>query len=284
MMKKIKLLLLLAFSSLYLMPLSAQDETALLTEKEKVDPSTATEKDTDTKTETRPQEDMAEVLKQADFYRGGQLSGISWDLKVDNYVKGKLKNEITIKVEASSFKVHQFALATFKAPRKYKGQKLLVRDNNMWFSKPGLRQPVAISSRQRLSGTAANADIASANYYNDYDIVEESEGELDGQPCWILELEAKNNLVSYPRVKYWISKTTQQGLKTEFYGKSKKLIKTATYEYENVLEYKKVKYAFISRVNIFDRINKEDKTILNVSNIKVDRFSNAKFQKNRLLD
>lgn len=230
------------------------------------------------------EKDLAEVLKEADFHRGGQIKGISWDLRVQNYEKGELKNELTLFVEASSVEERQFALVAFLEPKKFKGQKLLLRDNNMWFSKIDLRQPVAISSRQRLSGSAANADIASANYFNDYTIVSAREEMLAQQACWVLTLEAKNTLVPYVRIEYWITKNDHLGIQAQFYGKSNKLIKSANFEYANLVAYQAKKVNLISKVIIRDNINTDDKTILNISNIRLENFSHAKFQKDRLQD
>src|SRR4051812_35447612 len=78
-----------------------------------------------------PGEDLQEVLKKADFYRGGQVPGVSWDLNVRNVERGELKNELSLLVEASSVEDRQYALITFLEPKKFQGQKLLVRDNNM---------------------------------------------------------------------------------------------------------------------------------------------------------
>lgn len=230
------------------------------------------------------EKDLYPVLKEADFHRGGQIKGISWDLHVQNYERGELKNELTLFVEASSLAERQFALIAFLEPKKFKGQKLLLRDNNMWFSKIDLRQPVAISSRQRLSGSAANADVASANYYNDYTIISSKEEQLDGQACWLLILEAKNPLVPYLRIDYWVTKQDHLGIQALFYGKSSKLIKSARFEYTNVVAYQAKKENFISRITIRDNVNTDDQTILNISNIHFENFSSAKFQKDRLQD
>jgi len=230
------------------------------------------------------EKDLLTILKEADFHRGGQIKGISWDLHVLNYEQGRLKNKLTLFVEASSVEERQFALIAFLEPKKFKGQKLLLRDNNMWFSKIDLRQPVAISNRQRLSGSAANADVASANYYNDYTIISAKEELLDGQACWVLALEAKNSLVPYLRIDYWITKQEHLGIQTLFYGKSSKLIKSARFEYTNAVAYHTKKENFISKITIRDNINTENQTILNISNIRFDSFSHAKFQKDRLQD
>jgi hypothetical protein len=229
-------------------------------------------------------DDLGDVLKKADFYRGGQVPGVSWDLKVQNIEKGQIKNELSLLVEASSVDDRQYALITFLEPKKFQGQKLLVRDNNMWFSKIELRSPIPISSRQRLSGPASNADVAAANYFNDYSIASSEETIINNTPCTMLDLHAKNNLVAYPRIKYWISKNKNFGLQAEFYGKSDKIIKVANFEYNNKVEYKSAKYDYISKITITDMINNEDKSILNISTIKFQDFNNSKFQTNRLKD
>ncbi|WP_340200595.1 outer membrane lipoprotein-sorting protein [Ascidiimonas sp. W6] len=231
-----------------------------------------------------PPPDMSEVLKVADFYRGGQVPGVMWDLNVQNIEKGSLKNEISLMVEATSDDDNQFVLITFLKPRKYVGQKLLVRDNSMWFMRKGLRSPVPISSRQRLTGSASNADVSTANYYKDYAIIESISGTHEGKECWVLTLEAKTNLVSYPKIKYWITKDGNFGIYAKYFGKSEKLIKEASFSYKNKVVFQKKEYSYISNIVIVDKINKEDKTVLNIEPAQFVNFNNSKFQKDRLLD
>jgi len=228
--------------------------------------------------------DYKEILKESDFYRGGQIPGIIWDLQVQNIELDKLKNEITLKVEASAQDNQQFTLINFLKPKKYSGQKMLLRDNNMWFIKTGMRRPVPISGRQRLTGTASNADVATTNYYLDYNINETTNETVNGELCFVMELVAKNNLVSYSKIKYWIRQKDRKGIKAEYYAKSGKLIKIAYIEYNNIAEYQNIKHRFVSKVTITDAINKKDKTILNISVPTFKSFSNSKFQKNTLLD
>lgn len=228
--------------------------------------------------------EINEVLKQADFYRGGQVPGVTWALTVQNIEQGKLKSEIGLLVEAASDDDSQYVLITFLEPRKYIGQKLLVRDNSMWFIRKGLRNPVPISSRQRLTGSAANADVSTANYYKDYSIKRYEEVTYKDTACWLLTLEAKNNLVSYPTIKYWITKKENFGIYAQYYGKSEKLIKEAYFQYDNKVVYDGKQESYISEVEIIDNINKEDKTLLNIAPAEFKSFNNSKFQKDRLLD
>ncbi|MEA5460879.1 outer membrane lipoprotein-sorting protein [Arcicella sp. LKC2W] len=228
-------------------------------------------------------QEVVKALKKSDFYRGGS-EGIEWNVKVQNIEQGQLKNDLVLSVEGSANDSHFYSLISFLEPKKFGGQKLLIRDNNMWFIKQGLTNPVPISSRQRLSGSAANADVAAANYSKDYTIESVENGTFNNANCWVLELKAKDNLITYPKVKYWISKKENFGLKAEFYGKSDKLIKTATFEYHNKIEYKSQKYDYLSKISISDMINKDDKTILSISSVSFPVFSSSKFQKDRLLD
>lgn len=228
-------------------------------------------------------ENYGEILKKADFYRGSS-EGVSWDLKVQNIEQGELKDDISLLVEASVTDDHFFSLITFVSPKKFEGQKLLLHNNNMWFTKRGLRGPVPISGRQRLTGRASNADVASADYYKDYEIASVEEGTFNGAPCWVMDLKARSNLVSYPQIKYWITKKENFGTQAEFYGKSSKLIKVASFEYGNKVDYKSKKYDYISKITIFDRINLEDKTVLSVSGVKFGTFNSAKFQKDTMQD
>ena len=160
----------------------------------------------------------------------------------------------------------------------------MLREHNMWFSKPNLRRPIPISSRQRLSGSASNADIASANYFEDYIAVFLPEESVDGVPCYTLDLTAKTNLVSYYRIKYWIRKDNHQGVKAEFYGKTGKLIKTAKFRYGNKVAHEGDEVEFISEILISDNINQQNYTTLNISNIALETIASSTFQQKTMIE
>jgi len=231
---------------------------------------------------TSEETDFQEVLRKADFYRGGQVEGISWSVDVIDTERGKVIDELTLFVEAAAEGDRQFSLVNFQAPKKYEGQKFLVRDNNMWFTKPGLRAPVPISGRERLTGQASNTDVASVNYYHDYEIADTKEGKHNGQDCWVLSLKAKNKLVSYAQIEYWVSKSKSQGVKAEYYGTSGKKIKSAEFEYNNKVTYEGSNYDFISKAVIYDGINQGNYTDLKLTNIQFKSFGSSKFQKNNM--
>ena len=103
------------------------------------------------------------------------------------------------------------ALVEALAPARYKGEIMLFNDRTIWFVKPGLRKPVSISARQRLTGLAANGDIASTNYARDYEGTIVGEEAVDGDPAWKLELKARAKNVTYDRIRSWISKKRRLG-------------------------------------------------------------------------
>src|SRR5688500_3017499 len=105
-----------------------------------------------------------ELLKDADRARGAAEDGISWEIDVETLEDGQTnKVHYLVKVKGND------ALAEATAPARNKGEMMLFNDRNLWFFKPGIKKPVAISARQKLMGQAANGDIASTNYYRDYD-------------------------------------------------------------------------------------------------------------------
>ena len=85
-------------------------------------------------------QEVIKALKKSDFYRGGS-EGVEWNVKVQNIEQGQLKNDLVLSVEGSANDSHFYSLISFMGPKKFEGQKLLIRDNSMWFIKQGLTNP-----------------------------------------------------------------------------------------------------------------------------------------------
>jgi hypothetical protein len=221
-----------------------------------------------------------EILKDADRSRGSSAvsEGISWEVAVES-VDGSTTNTISydLKVKAND------ALAEANAPARNKGETMLFNDRNIWFFKPGLKKPVAISPRQKLMGQAANGDIASTNYARDYDGKITGSEKVDGQDTWKLELKAKGKNVTYDRIRYWVSKKDRLGVKAEFLTVSGDVFKDATFEYKNKMDAGGKTIPFVSKMTIIDAINKSQKTILNYKSPRADKHSDAIFNVNNLV-
>ncbi len=219
-----------------------------------------------------------EILKASDIARGSS-NGLEWIIKIESVEKGKKKNN-TLKLMADKSN----SLAEFIMPARVKGRKLLMRDRNMWFVKPGLSKPVPISPRQKLLGSASNGDIASTSYAGDYTITQfDDNGEFNNQPCFLFDLKAKNKKVTYDRIRYWVSKDKLVGIKADFYTVSGKLFKSAQFEYDNSITVNGMVKPFVSKMVIKNKIFKDDITTMYYKNIKIKKIPDSTFNLNLLM-
>lgn len=216
-----------------------------------------------------------DILRASDRSRGGDLPGISWTVKIAVFDKpgAAATDERLIRLFAKDGAWS----AEFVAPKKIRGQRLLKKGSNMWFMSQGLQKPVPISQRQRLTGGAANGDIASTNYFRDYQAKRAVDEVVDGKLCYVYELTAQDKSVTYDRVRYWVSKQDQLGIKAEFLSKSGKLLKTAWLEYGNWIIVEGEQIPFISSMRIEDALEAGKITRLSYSEITIGRIPDAKF-------
>jgi len=217
-----------------------------------------------------------EILSKADEARGN-AEGMEWEIDISS-IEGGRQQERVIKVTARTFN----CLAEFLEPSNVRGEKMLMLDRNMWFTKPGLSKPVPISPRQKLLGGAANGDIASTNYAGDYKVVHEASDVLNGEACYLFDLEAIDKKATYDRIKYWISKERIIGLKAEFYTVSGKLFKSATFEYENHTNVGGDVRPLVSRMIITSAVIKEDITTMRYRKIVFRPVPDSTFNLNLL--
>jgi hypothetical protein len=216
--------------------------------------------------------DAQGILKSSDVARGGGLPGISWRIKVASVENGKKQNsELIVKA------VSENSLVEYIAPARVSGEKLLMSGKNMWFSQPGVQRPVPISPRQKLSGQAANGDIAATNYAADYTATIEREEACGDDKCVVLHLQAANKGVTYDQIKYWVSLRRNLGVKAEFYSISGKLFKSATFDYDNHISFKGTQIPFVSRMVISDALNEGNVTTLDYSDVRVANIPPSEF-------
>ncbi len=220
-----------------------------------------------------------ELLQSADRARGGVGQGITWNVTVEATEDGETTTRsFLVKARGDD------ALVESLAPPRYKGEILLFNDRTIWFVKPGLRRPVSISARQRLSGLASNGDIASTNYARDYDGTIVGEEIVDGEPAWKLELKAKAKNVTYDRIRSWISKKRRLGVKAEFLTVSGDVFKTATFDYGNRLRSAAGgAFEFISRMTIRDVGGSGAVTVLTYAEPRAETHATALFNINNVV-
>src|SRR3990172_8312257 len=158
---------------------------------------------------------VTDILRHTDRARGN-LGGIVWDIAIVSSGDGaKQTQAMTVKVKNVN------VLARYTAPPNMRDRMVLMKDRNMWFIRSGLQKPVSISPRQKLLGDAANGDIASTNYVEDYEPTLLREEPVAAEACYVFDLKAKNKQVTYDRIKYWVSKERMVGVKAEFFTLSR---------------------------------------------------------------
>src|SRR5512143_3941191 len=105
---------------------------------------------------------VVDILKHSDRARGN-VGGIIWDISISTNEEGSIETRgMTVKVKGND------TLAKYTSPAAMNDRMVLMKDRNMWFIRSGLKKLVSISPRQKPMGDAANGDIASTNYAQDY--------------------------------------------------------------------------------------------------------------------
>lgn len=215
-----------------------------------------------------------DILKRADEARGN-LQGVSWDVLVES-VENQRRDRMVYEIKARGFDISGISLE----PPKYKGNKLLMLKTNMWFYKPGLSKPIPISQRQKLMGNAAYGDIASTNYAEDYEATALPDDVVDGEECYVFDLQSKNDKTTYDRIKYWISKQRVVGVKAEYFTVSGKKFKLADMEYANTALINGEPRPFISKITLNDTLLNENVTYLNLTKPRFDPLPDYVFNLN----
>ena len=218
--------------------------------------------------------DPVHLLKLSDQARGGGLPGLVWEVSAHN--SGSQANEEEGPMRLLIKAVDNSSLAETLEPLRSKGARMLQVERNMWLTKPGLKKPIPISPRQRLTGQAAIGDIAATNYVRDYTPRLLREESLNGERCHVLELSANNQRATYDRLLYWVSQTRGVGLRAEFFSLSGKRLKTAQFEYGNKVQLQGRSIAFVSRMSIADELT-DARTTLDYAQVRVRNLSPAEF-------
>ncbi len=217
------------------------------------------------------------ALEASDLSRGN-VSGIQWDIDIESITANRTQNnKLNVLVKGTN------CLAVYRTPARIRGRKLLMQDRNMWFIKPGLSKPVPISPRQKLLGGASNGDIASTNYAGDYTIEAVEDGNFNNESCFVYDLKAKHKKVTYDKIRYWISKKRQIGLKAQFFTLSGKMFKTARFEYAHTIRINGEYRFFVSKMIIKNAMVEDEKTIMDYHDIQIKEISASAFNLNLLV-
>lgn len=219
----------------------------------------------------------SDLLKASDRARGSVKDGVQWNAVIETEENGESNvREFNIKAKGDD------AYVEATKPAKNKGEVYIFNDRNMWFFKPSLKKPVSISARQKLTGQAANGDIASTHYARDYSAVIEKTENINGEKMHVLMLTANSKNLTYDKIRYWISDKTKLAMKAEFLTLQGKPFKVGQLKYGNTLTSNGETFPFVSELTIVDAKFQNNKSTITYKVPKVTQISNSIFNVNNL--
>lgn len=223
----------------------------------------------------RTEPSSADILRAADEARGS-VDGLAWRVAIESSDNDRVTDRLVYDIKVRAF---DFAGVSLEPP-KYKGNKILMLNTNMWFYKPGLSRPVPISQRQKLMGDAAYGDIAATNYAENYTATRLPDEIVNGEECYVFDLKAKIDKVTYDRITYWVSKKRQLGIKAEYFTVSGKKFKSAWMDYANTVKVNGTTRPFLSRIALRGELMNTEVTYLKLANPHIEAIPDYVFNLN----
>lgn len=174
--------------------------------------------------------------------------------------------------EFSGFaKGKESAYMEFTSPARDKGTRFLKIGDEMWIYLPSVEKATKIAGhmlRQSMMGSDFSYDDVTENerLLDLYDAELTGVDSIDGRECYVLELTAKVEEVTYYSRRVWVTKGSLIPVRAEVYAKSGKLMKETT-----VSEFKKIgEHNYPTRVKMVNKLRKDTYTELILEEVKLD--------------
>jgi len=203
--------------------------------------------------------DALQILQAVDSFRN-PFDRFEVDITLKSFAGDRLTDTWTLKVDGRD---GDKSLVEFVSPAIEKGKYLLMLRDAMWIYLPNTSKPIRISPLQRLMGDASNGDVARSKYATDYTAAVAGQDTVDGQKAQILELTARDEGISYNKVKLWVRQTDYRPVQAEYYGTSGKLLKRVFYRAYANLNGAPV----VQEMEIFDASRPDRRTVMSFANL-----------------
>ncbi len=208
----------------------------------------------------------AEILQKADEVRNPSAS-FTMVVTVKDHDGTSSKFEVKTKGKDRTL------IKTLEAPHS-KANALLMVEQDMWAYIPNLKRAVRVSLQQKLTGQAANGDIARMRLSGDY----EATLEKDEKDAWQLFLTANKKGLTYDKIRLWVSKDGFKPQKAEYLTMAGDPLKLANFESYSAM-------AGADRpktIRIQDAKRSSDYSILEIVSLQNAEFPDAIFQASNL--
>ena len=165
----------------------------------------------------------------------------------------------------------------FLSPEMIRGQGLLAIEDNLWFYDSESRKFSHRSFKEDFQNTdAKNSDFKASSYSTDYKVVRTSEEKIASHDALVLELEARNDFVTYPRIRIWVTKDKYLRLKQEMYSVSDKLV--VTVYFTHYTKFGDDRY-FADKMLFIDNVKQGEKTLVTFTDLRLLKLPDYYFTK-----
>ncbi len=151
----------------------------------------------------------------------------------------------------------QDAFTEFLAPAREQGTKMLKLQDMLWTYSPSTDRTILISGHM-LRQSMMGSDLSYEDMMEDphlphlYTATVSGEENVNGRPCWVLDLTAKKEEIAYFSRKIWVDQARYVILKENLFAKSGNLLKTV-----DVREVKQVQKRWVATSILYKDVFKE---------------------------
>ncbi|MGA2545264.1 MAG: outer membrane lipoprotein-sorting protein [Rectinemataceae bacterium] len=168
-------------------------------------------------------------------------------------------------------------------PRSDRGKGYLKIDDNFWLYDPISRAFSFTSTKERFQNSnARNSDFTQSSFATDYEITRTTREKLGKFDCWVLDLKASNDSVTFAITKLWISDDNLVRKKEDYSLSGQILRTTAIPAYQQVGEHF-VPITMVILDNLQGRtVNGSfvnDRTTITIAKPSLERLPDALFSK-----
>jgi outer membrane lipoprotein-sorting protein len=124
------------------------------------------------------------------------------------------------------------AFIEYLSPAREKGKKMLKLEDKLWTYSPEPNDRIITISGHLLRQSLMGSDLSYEDMMESHQLIEMYRAvvvgmeEIEGRPCWVLDLTARSEDVSYHSRRIWVDMQRWLPLQEERYAKSGKLLKT----------------------------------------------------------